>query len=140
MSTFQFTDFDIDLNKNPFNDDISIVRDRDAIRQSIMNIVLTVPGEKRFNDDFGVGLRSRLFELWTPLTEKKLQRDIVGAISRLEPRARIDSVVIEEDSSVAKEGSSGTANQFNIKINYSILKGRRTQLTDTLEVTVQKVR
>ena len=140
MSTFQFTDFDIDLNKNPFNDDISIVRDRDAIRQSIMNIVLTVPGEKRFNDDFGVGLRSRLFELWTPLTEKKLQRDIVGAISRLEPRARIDSVVIEEDSSVAKEGSSGTANQFNIKINYSILKGRRTQLKDTLEVTVQKVR
>ena len=121
MSTFQFTDFDIDLNKNPFNDDISIVRDRDAIRQSIMNIVLTVPGEKRFNDDFGVGLRTRLFELYTPLTQKKIERDIVGAISRLEPRAKVTSVDLQEDSSVAKQGSAGIPNQWNLIINYTIL-------------------
>ena len=140
VSDFQFIDFDIDLNKNPFNGDISVVGDRNAIRQSIMNIVLTSPGEKRFNDDFGVGLRNHLFELWTPLQSKLMEMDIKIAIARLEPRAVVDSVIFEEDSDVAKQGSSGTANQLNLIINYTILNGRKSKLTDTLQVTLQKVR
>ena len=140
ISDFQFIDFDIDLNKNSFNDDISVVGDRNAIRQSIMNIVLTAPGEKRFNDDFGVGLRNYLFELWTPHQSAIMERDIKVAIARLEPRAVINSVKFDEDSDVAKQGSSGTANQINMTINYTILNGRKSKLTDTLQVTLQKVR
>ena len=140
ISDFQFIDFDIDLNKNSFNDDISVVGDRNAIRQSIMNIVLTAPGEKRFNDDFGVGLRNYLFELWTPHQSAIMERDLNVAIARLEPRAVINSVKFDEDSDVAKQGSSGTANQINMTINYTILNGRKSKLTDTLQVTLQKVR
>lgn len=140
LSDFQFIDFDIDFNKNPFNGDISVVGDRNAIRQSIMNIILTVPGEKRFNDDFGVGLRHRLFENMSPLDLAHLQRDIKIAISRLEPRAVIDSVTFDEDTDVAKQGSSGTANQLNMSIEYTILNGRQSKLTDTLQVALQKVR
>ena len=140
VSDFQFVDFDIDLNKNPFNNDISVVGDRNAIRQSIMNIILTVPGEKRFNDDFGVGLRKYLFELSTPLQSALMERDIKTAIARLEPRAIVDSVDFEDDADSAKQGSSGVANQFNMTINYTILNGRKSKLTDTLQVTLQKVR
>jgi phage baseplate assembly protein W len=140
VSDFQFIDFDIDLNKNVFNNDISVVGDRNAIRQSIMNIVLTSPGEKRFNDRFGVGIRKKLFELWTPLQSKLVEKDIKIQVSRFEPRAVIDSVIFEEDSDVAKQGSSGTRNQLNMTINYTILNGRKSKLSDTLQVTLQKVR
>jgi phage baseplate assembly protein W len=140
ISDFQFIDFDIDLNKNPFSNDISVVGDRNAIRQSIMNIVLTSPGEKRFNDDFGVSLRDYLFELWTPHQSSMLELDIKIAIARLEPRAVVDSVIFEEDSDVAKQGSSGIANQLNLTINYTILNGRKSKLRDTLRVALQKVR
>ena len=36
------TDIDIDLKKNKFTNDVAIMRDVNSIRQSIMNIILTL--------------------------------------------------------------------------------------------------
>lgn len=133
MTSFQFSDFDIDLNKNAFVDDVAIKIDRNAIRQSIMNIVLTRPGEKPFNRNFGVGIHNMLFELWTPLLQAKTERDIKSAISRLEPRAVVDSIDIEEDLI--------DANVITLTINFSIFGGSESNpIKDSLQIGLTKVR
>ena len=56
------TDIDIDLKKNKFTNDVAIMRDVNSIRQSIMNIILTIPGEKPFNRGFGTRIEDSLFD------------------------------------------------------------------------------
>ena len=42
MSTkYQYSDFDIDFGKNEFISDVSMKLERNSIRQSVMNIILT---------------------------------------------------------------------------------------------------
>lgn len=89
---YQYSDFAVDFTKNEFVNDISLTKEINSIRQSITNIILTSPGEKPFRRNFGVGVYSLLFELWTPLLEYQVERDIVRAIEKWEPRAFISHV------------------------------------------------
>lgn len=131
--TYQYSDFDIDLNKNSFIDDIAMVKDRNAIRQSIMNIILTRPGEKPFDRNFGVGLHNYLFELMSPITIAKLERDIIWAVNGYEPRARIDRVVVN--------GDNIDDNEVDITIRFSILSGNSsTPNKDVIQISLTKVR
>ena len=73
---YKYSDIDIDLNKNEFIGDISIKKDANSIRQSVMNIILTRKGEKPFNRNFGVGLHDYLFENFTTYTLAILEKSI----------------------------------------------------------------
>ena len=132
-TTHKFSDFDIDFNRNTFVDDISVKKDINSVRQSVMNIVLTVPGEKPFKRDFGVGLRHELFELWTPYKKAIMQRDIISEVNRLEPRAEVYKVDVDEESI--------DDNQVGINISFRILLGERSEpIEDSIRISLVKVR
>ena len=132
-TTYQYSDFDIDFNKNDFISDIAMKKDRNAVRQSIMNIILTRPGEKPFDRGFGVGLHNMLFELWTPIQKFVVERDIIWAINRLEPRARIDSVVVDDEKI--------DSNEISLNVNFSVLAGDQSNpIKDSLQISLTKVR
>jgi|TARA_Y100000034_G_scaffold6680_1_gene7373 hypothetical protein len=132
-TTHKFSDFDIDFNRNTFVDDISVKKDINSVRQSVMNIVLTVPGEKPFKRDFGVGLRQELFELWTPYKKAILQRNIISEVNRLEPRAEVYKVDFDEESI--------DSNQIGIIIRFRVLLGERSEpIEDSIRISLVKVR
>jgi hypothetical protein len=132
-TTYKFSDFDIDFNRNTFIDDISLKKDINSVRQSVMNIVLTVPGEKPFQRDFGVGLRQQLFELWTPYRKAILQKNIIDGVNRLEHRVEVYEVDFDEESI--------DDNQISININFLVFIGERSEpIQDNIRISMVKVR
>lgn len=68
----------------------------DNVRESIRIILLTEPGERVMRRDFGAGLRRLLFEPNTPATRRLIKERIERALSRWEPRIRIEPVEVKE--------------------------------------------
>ena len=133
MPSYNYSDFDINFNRNEFIGDVSVMKDRFAIRQSIVNIVMTRPGEKPFKRAFGVGLHDYLFENWTPRQRAFLERDIVWAVRAFEPRAEVESVIINTDNI--------DSNQVDVEIRFYVLGGRQTNpIIDSIKLAVTKVR
>jgi phage baseplate assembly protein W len=67
--------------------DINTIDNEDAVKQSILNILLTNRGERHFNTSFGSDINSMLFENITPQTSTSIVKIIETAIENFEPRA-----------------------------------------------------
>jgi phage baseplate assembly protein W len=64
------------------------------VRQSILIILDTEPGERVMRPDFGCGLRRFLMEPNTPATRAAISREVEGSLRAWEPRALIRSVEV----------------------------------------------
>ena len=107
--------------------------DKNSIRQSIMNIILTRKGEKPFKRGFGVGVHDLLFENLSPLSMAKLEMDITHEIRFREPRAEVESVWFDEEEI--------DNNILELVVNYLILGGSSSSpLPQTLRLEIKKVR
>ena len=131
------TDFDIDFNKNTFTNDLSLRHDRQSIRQSIMNIVLTRKGEKPFNRSFGIGMHSLLFESPTVNDLNRLEMDIKEEVSAREPRATVVEVLVNDE----QDGRQDDTNKLTVEIQYNINQGSQADpILDSLKIALTKVR
>lgn len=74
--------------------DIQLATDEDAVKQSIINILLTNRGERLFNSSFGSDINRLLFENATPQTSAALLELIKLTIENFEPRADLLDVVV----------------------------------------------
>ena len=129
----KYSDFNINFYKNEFVNDISMVKDRNSVRQSLINIMLTRPGEKPFNPGFGVGLHNYLFETWTKFDQAMLHRDITWAVRLHEPRAEINSVTVDD--------SLIDSNEISLNVDFFILTGADSApIPDSLKIGFKKVR
>ena len=81
-----FKDISLSFNMHPVTKDITVIKNSDAIRRSIRNIVQTVPSERFFNPDFGSEVKSSLFEFVDIGTASVLESQIRIAIENFEPR------------------------------------------------------
>ena len=61
-STLSFKDINITFKKHPVTDDLVVSRDASAIKQAIVNLLLTNKGERVKQPDYGSDIRSFLFE------------------------------------------------------------------------------
>ncbi len=66
--------------------DVLVLKNEDAIKRAVQNIVLTVVGEKPFQDIFGTNVSNSLFELNTALESIGIREQILSSISNFEPR------------------------------------------------------
>ena len=57
-----FKDFSILMKSNPNTEDFTVVKNENAIKQSVRNLVLTGIGERPFQPKTGSRLRELLFE------------------------------------------------------------------------------
>ncbi len=74
----------------------------DNIRESMVVILLTEPGERLMMPDFGGRLRSFLFEPNTTATRRRIQEEITKSLQVWEPRITLQSVTVEADGSDPK--------------------------------------
>jgi len=73
--------------------DVQTVTNEDAVKQSIINLLLTNVGERVFNPNFGSEVNKILFENITPQTTSSLIGLVENAIENYEPRASLLNVV-----------------------------------------------
>ena len=121
--------FDIDMNfgVNPLTKDLIIKRGRNAIKQSLKNIVLTSFYDRGFNIEFGANVYKQLFETDSLLTAKVVQTDIVNAIKNFEPDVELVGLPEVEISN----------NTLLVNIRYVVFNTTDTQL---LTVELHRVR
>ena len=83
----RFIDFDLKFTKTgdaPHG--LAVKKDINAIRQSLVNLILTRPGEKGFSPEFGSNIVDLIFENFDPVQMIRIQEDIRESIGAFEPR------------------------------------------------------
>jgi phage baseplate assembly protein W len=88
-----FKDISLSFEPHPVTKDLPILRNENAIKRSVRNIVETIPTEKFFNPNFGSDVRSSLFEFVDYGTASIIQNQIELAIQNFEDR--VENVVVE---------------------------------------------
>lgn len=101
----KYVDLAIDLDNNAINgnqlynsnnlNDIKVNYDVDAVRNSIVNIFTTSPGEKVLSPQFGIDLTYFLFEPCTEATADIIADLILRELPRFEPRITVNKLDIE---------------------------------------------
>jgi len=124
-----YADIPFFITKNPFTNDVNLVKDVNAIKQALKNIVLTIQTERPFNPSFGANPRNFLFDHLTQMTALESKHLIANAINTYEPR------VILKD--IALQRSPSNPNKMNIVVIYSITT---TGVTDTLTLSLERTR
>lgn len=92
-----FSDFDISFRNNPVTLDVSIKRQEEAIKQAVLNILLTSFDERPFEPNFGGNIRAYLFEPFDVITKSIIIEEIERTIEAFEPRVRVQQVDIQDD-------------------------------------------
>ena len=87
-----FRDINLSFKRHPVTNDLVAIRDEDAIKRSVKNIIFTILGEKPFEPSFGSVINDALFDLDTNLNEIRIQDEITSSLSRFEPR--IDNIIV----------------------------------------------
>tara|TARA_B100000131_G_scaffold316496_1_gene356673 strand:+ start:550 stop:951 length:402 start_codon:yes stop_codon:yes gene_type:complete len=107
-----FKDISMSFQTNPLNDDLIALKNTTAIARSLRNIVLTVPGEKFFNENFGSKVSQSLFENVDSITANIIEEEIRTSIRNYEPRVRLLNVQANADPD---------NNSFDVTIAYQII-------------------
>jgi len=81
-----FRDINLSFKRHPVTNDVLVLKNEDAIKRAVQNIVLTIVGEKPFQDIFGTNVSNSLFELNTALESIGIREQILSSISNFEPR------------------------------------------------------
>ena len=93
-----FKDISMSFQSNPLNNDLIALKNVNAIARSVRNIILTTPGEKFFDPDFGSNVSKLLFENVDDITASQIQEEIEFSISNYEPRVNLVNVRVVADN------------------------------------------
>ena len=92
-----YSDIDFTFTKRPVVGDVAISYDQQAVIRSIRNLLLTKHFERPFNPDLGANIDALLFEPVSGITSSLLENEIKTTIQNFEPRATLQSVVVQVD-------------------------------------------
>ncbi len=90
----KYTDLNLSLLPHPIKKDINKLVDIEALKRSVLHLVMTNHYERPFHPEIGSGVRALLFENYSPITGILLQRQIEDVINNFESRVRLEKVTI----------------------------------------------
>ena len=111
-TTLSYKDINITFKKHPVTDDIVVSKDASAIKQAIVNLLLTNKGERLMNPTYGSDIRKYLFEPLDFGTAGTIKDEIVRTLRNYEPRVTIDECVVEPN--IASNG-------FDVRLDFQVL-------------------
>jgi len=107
-----FKDISMTFQINPLNNDLVALKNESAIARSVRNLVLTVPGEKFFNQNLGSSISQSLFENIDEISSSIIKSEIENTIRNYEPRVNLIDVIVSPNYD---------NNEYNVTINYRIV-------------------
>ena len=112
MASRAFKDINLSFKRHPVTNDVLTIRNEDAIKRSVRNIIFTILGEKPFEPNFGSVISESLFDLNTSLNEVRVSDEIKQSLLNYEPR--IDNINVTV--TVAPD-----TNEMNCTVQYEIV-------------------
>ena len=112
MASRAFKDINLSFKRHPVTNDVVTIRDEDAIKRSVKNIIFTILGEKPFEPRFGSVVNEALFDLTTKYDEILIQDEIKSSVLKFEPRIAnlVVTTTVYPDS-----------NELNCTVQYDIV-------------------
>ena len=121
-----FKDISLSFNPHPVTNDLTVIKNENAIKKSVRNLVQTIPGERFFNSILGTDIRSSLFDFVDFGTASVIEKQIQTTIENFEPR--VENVRCKFDT---------RDNSLDVIIFYNIKNGLTNQ---ELQLTVNRTR
>ena len=112
MASRAFKDINLSFKRHPVTNDVVTIRNEDAIKRSVRNIIFTILGEKPFEPNFGSVINESLFDLNTNLNEIRVSDEIRSSLLNYEPRINNIDVTV----TVAPD-----TNEMNCTVQYDIV-------------------
>lgn len=106
-----FRDISLSFKRHPITNDVTVLKNEDAIKKSVINLIRTRVGERFFNDILGTSVGDTLFELDT-FDNDVLREEIITLLKNYEPRIELTNVFTETQTDT---------NDLFIQINYDIV-------------------
>ena len=107
-----FKDISLSFEPHPVTKDLTILKNENAIKRSIRNLVTTIPTERFFQPIIGSGVRESLFDFVDFGTASVIQKEIETVIENFEPR--VENVNVE---AIARPDD----NEFEVKVFFDIV-------------------
>lgn len=124
-----FSDISLSFSKNPITNDLIALKNEDAIKRSVINLIKTQIGERFYNNLLGSSVTASLFELNFRDDLIFLEEQIKNLLNNYEPRIVVQNVLLDipDDS-----------NELYLQIQYVIV-GLPVP-TQTIDVILQSTR
>ena len=107
-----FKDISLSFIKHPVTNDIVALKNEDAIKKSVVNLVRTQIGERFFEPLLGTSLEGSMFELSTEEIGLELESEIRVLLDNYEPRIVVSRIKAE---------ASPDDYELNVNIVYDIV-------------------
>jgi len=107
-----FKDISLSFTPHPVTKDLTVIKNENAIKKSVRNLVQTIPRERFFNSNLGTDIRSSLFDFVDFGTASVIQNQIETTLSNYEPR--IDNLNVEVNPRPDN-------NEFEVNVFYDIV-------------------
>lgn len=107
-----FKDISFNFTKNPVTGDLVVLKNEEAIKQSVKNLVLTKLGERLFRPLLGTDTTTYLFELGTAFSENQLLEEIEKVLTSYEARISLKNITVN---------ANNDSNEFEVYIEYLIV-------------------
>lgn len=123
-----YKDLNISFIPNPITNKIGVLKNEDAIKKAVRNVVLTNNGEKFFKPLYGGNITALLFENFSVATAQKIKTQIRRSVNRYEPRVDVLDVQVEDIPD---------RNTLNVKIIFKIIA--TNSVTET-SISLERIR
>ena len=87
-----YKDLNLAFEQNTATKDIQKIKDVEAVKRSVRNLINTNHYEKPFHPEIGSNLRGMLFELMSPQMNHLISKQIENLINNYEPRCNLVQV------------------------------------------------
>ena len=107
-----FKDISLSFKRHPVTNDVTVLRNEDAIKKSVINLTRTRINERFFNELLGTSIIDNLFENMDSGLETALEEEIGTLLKNYEPRIELNSVYVEANQD---------SNALNVQVDYKIV-------------------
>mgnify|MGYP003111837682 CR=1 FL=1 len=98
----------------------------EAIKFNVKNIIFTIPGERVFDVNFGVGIKRYLFEFPSPSLANELYANIQDQLTTYAPYISVQDISVRKNDDLQK---------IKVSISYRV---PQVDLFDKLEITTDQ--
>ena len=108
----KFVDLNPNFEKNPLTKDLPLLKNAEAIKFAVKNIIMTTRGDRAFRPYFGSTVIGSLFENFNLATADDIKVAIQDALKAYEPRIKLLDVRVRDDID---------KNALDVRIYYRII-------------------
>lgn len=118
-----FSDISLGFGSNPVTADVVEVRNEDAVKSSIRNLISTKNFDRAFHPEIGCQIHALLFENFNPVTIEMAKRMVFDVLKAYEPRAKILDIQVADRQD---------ENELNITVVFTLINSDKPVTVTTI--------